>query len=56
LLQKLAKKHEEVTVQGLTNPLDISARYIFIESINGKPYHGDRAPMVKPPTKLTPLF
>ena len=56
VLKKLAEKHQEVTIDGRTNPLDISARYIYIESINGKPYHGDRAPMVKPPTKLTPLF
>ena len=56
VLKKLAKKRQEVTIDGRTNPLDISARYIYIESINGKPYHGDKAPLVKPPTKLTPLF
>lgn len=56
VLKKLAKNHQEVTIEGRTNPLDISARYLYIESINGKPYHGDKAPMVKPPTKLTPLF
>jgi hypothetical protein len=56
VLKKLAKNRQKVTIRGKTNPLDISARYIFIELIDGKPYHGDKAPMVKPPTKLTPLF
>lgn len=56
LLKKLAKQHRKVTVHGKVNPLDISARYIFIQLINDKPYHGDKAPLVKPPTKLTPLF
>ena len=56
ILKKLAKNRQKVTIQGKTNPLDISARYIFIQLIDGKPYHGDKAPMVKPPTKLTPLF
>jgi len=56
VLKKLAQNHQEVTIQGKINPLDISARYIFIELINGKPYHGDKAPLVKPPTKITPFF
>ena len=43
-------------MDGRTNPLDISARYIFIETINGKPYHGNKAPIVRPDTKMTPFF
>ena len=56
VLKKLAKERRKVKVEGKINPLDISARYIFLDVINGKSYHGDKAPMVKPPTKLTPLF
>jgi hypothetical protein len=56
VLKKLAKERRKVKVEGKINPLDISARYIYLDVINGKPYHGDKAPMVKPPTKLTPLF
>src|SRR3974390_3003727 len=52
VLKKMAKHRQKVTIQGKTNPLDISARYIFIQLINGKPYHGDKAPLVKPDTKL----
>ena len=56
VLKKLAREHQEVAVDGRTNPLDISARYIFIETINGKPYHGNKAPIVRPDTKMTPFF
>jgi hypothetical protein len=56
VLKKFAQNRQKVTVQGKVNPLDIGARYIFIQLLNGKPYHGDKAPLVKPPTKLTPLF
>jgi hypothetical protein len=56
VLKKLAKERRKVKVEGKINPLDISARYIFLDVINGNSYHGDKAPMVKPPTKLTPLF
>ena len=56
VLKKLAKERRKVKVEGKINPLDISARYIFLDVINGKSYHGDKAPMVKPPTKLTPIF
>ena len=56
VLKKLARSHQEVTIDGRTNPWIFSAHYIFIETINGKPYHGDKAPLVKPPTKITPFF
>ncbi len=55
-LKKLAQSRTEVKIQGRINPVDIKARHIFIEKIDGKPYQGDKAPLVKPPTKLTPLF
>jgi hypothetical protein len=55
-LKKLAQSRKEATVQGRISPVDIKARHIFIEKINGNPYQGDKAPLVKPPTKLTPLF
>lgn len=55
-LKKLAQGRKDVKVQGRINPLDIKARHIFIETIDGKPYHGDKAPLVKPDKKLTPFF
>jgi hypothetical protein len=56
VLKKISRSRKPVTIAGRVNPLDIKARHIFIETIDGKPYHGDKAPLVKPPTKLTPLF
>jgi hypothetical protein len=55
-LKQLAQSRQEVKIQGRLSPVDIKARHIFIATIDGKPYHGDKAPLVKPPTKLTPLF
>lgn len=55
-LKKISQSRKQVTISGKINPLDIKARHIFIETIDGNPYHGDKAPLVKPPTKLTPLF
>ncbi|MGQ9919861.1 MAG: hypothetical protein ACUVRZ_00870 [Desulfobacca sp.] len=55
-LQEIARSRREVKIQGRINPLDVKARHIFIETIDGKPYHGDKAPLVKPPTKVTPWF
>ena len=56
VLKDLAQSRREVKVQGRVNPVDIKARHIFLETIDGKPYRGDKAPLVKPPTKLTPWF
>jgi hypothetical protein len=55
-LKKLAQGRKRVSIQGRTNPLDIKARYIFIEKIDGKAYKGEKAPLVKPVKKLTPFF
>jgi hypothetical protein len=55
-LKKFSKGRKDVNVQGRMNPLDIKARHIYIEKIDGKPYHGDKAPLVKPNQKLTPFF
>jgi hypothetical protein len=55
-LKKLAQGRKQATFQGRINPVDIKARHIFIEKIDGKAYQGDKSPLVKPPTKLTPLF
>jgi hypothetical protein len=55
-LKNLARHRQEVKIQGRTDPFDLQARYLFIEKIDGKPYHGDKAPVVKPPTRLKPLF
>ncbi len=55
-LKGLAQSRRQVKVQGRVNPADIKARHIFIETLDGQPYRGDKAPLVKPPGKLTPLF
>ena len=55
-LKDLAQSRKDVKIQGRINPVDFKARHIFIEKIDGKPYHGDKAPLVKPPTKITPFF
>lgn len=55
-LKKISQSRKHVQIDGRTDPLDIKARYLFIEKIGGTPYRGDKAPLVKPPTKLTPLF
>lgn len=56
VLKEIAQSRREVKIQGRVSPVDVKARHIFIETIDGKPYHGEKAPLVKPPTKLTPLF
>lgn len=56
VLKEIAQSRREVKVQGRVNPVDIKARHIFIETIDGQPYHGDQAPLVKPPSKITPWF
>ena len=56
MLKKLAQSRTEVKIQGRINPVDIKARHIFIEKIDGKPYQGDKAPLVKPDKKVTPFF
>ncbi len=56
VLKELAQSRRQVKIQGRVNPFDVKARHIFIESIDDKPYQGDKAPLVKPPTKVTPLF
>ncbi len=56
VLKEIAQSRREVKIQGRVSPVDVKARHIFIETLDGKPYHGDKAPLVKPPSKLTPIF
>ncbi len=56
VLKQLAQSRKDVKIQGRINPVDFKARHIFIEKIDGKAYKGDKAPLVKPPTKITPFF
>lgn len=55
-LKKLAQSRQAVKIQGRISPVDLKARHIYIEKVDDKPYQGDKAPLVNPPTKLTPLF
>jgi hypothetical protein len=55
-LKKLAQSRQAFKIQGRISPVDLKARHIYIEKVDDKPYQGDKAPLVNPPTKLTPLF
>ena len=56
VLRQIAQSRKEVKVEGRVNPVDLMARHIFIEKIDGSAYQGTKAPLVKPPGKITPLF
>ncbi|MFA5112176.1 MAG: hypothetical protein WC443_12265 [Desulfobaccales bacterium] len=49
VLKALHQQDQAVTIQGRVNPLDFLANYIVIDRINGRPYHGNRAPLVPVP-------
>ncbi|AEB08297.1 hypothetical protein [Desulfobacca acetoxidans] len=55
-LKKLARRNKAVKMGGRVNPLDLEARYLFIETLDGKPYYGDKAPLVIKPKKSNPFF
>ncbi len=45
-LKTLSRQGRAVTIQGRVNPLDFLANYIVIDRIDGRPYHGNHAPLV----------
>jgi hypothetical protein len=44
VLKGLHRSHRVVTIQGRVAPSDFLATHIFIEGIDGRPYHGTHAP------------
>ena len=47
VLEKLARRGKTHTISGRVSPLEFRANHVFIESLDGKPYHGKHAPLVK---------
>ncbi len=47
VLAKLARQGRYHTFYGKVSPMEFRAGHVFIEAIDGKPYHGRRAPLVR---------
>ncbi len=47
VLEKLVRRGKTHTFYGKVSPLEFRANHVFIESIDGKPYQGKHAPLVK---------
>ena len=47
ILRRLAKSGRYVTIAGRVSPIEFRANHVFIEAINGRPYHGRKAPLVR---------
>ncbi len=47
VLGKLARSGRQVTISGRVSPLEFRANHVFIEAINGRPYRGKQAPLVR---------
>ncbi len=47
VLSRLARRGKYVTISGRVSPLEFRASHVYIEAINGRPYRGSRAPLVR---------
>jgi hypothetical protein len=47
VLEKLARRGKTHTISGRVSPLEFRAGHVFIEAIDGKPYHGKHAPLIR---------
>ncbi len=47
VLGRLAHSGKYVTISGRVSPLEFRAGHVYIEAINGRPYRGSRAPLVR---------
>ncbi len=47
VLGRLARRGKFVTISGRVSPIEFRANHVFIEAIDGRPYHGRHAPLVK---------
>jgi hypothetical protein len=47
VLGRLAKSGRYVTINGKVSPLEFRAGHVYIDSIDGRPYRGRNAPLVR---------
>ena len=47
VLGRLARRGKFVTLSGRVSPLEFRASHVYLESIDGRPYHGRHAPLVR---------
>jgi hypothetical protein len=47
VLGRLARRGKIVTISGRVSPLEFRAGHVFIEAIDGRPYHGKQAPLIR---------
>ncbi len=47
VLGRLARRGKFVTISGRVSPIEFRANHVYIEAIDGRPYHGRRAPLVR---------
>lgn len=47
VLGRLARRGKTVTISGRVSPLEFRANHVLIEAIDGRPYHGKHAPLVR---------
>jgi hypothetical protein len=47
VLSRLARRGKFVTISGRVSPLEFRATHVYIEAIDGRPYHGRQAPLVR---------
>lgn len=47
VLSRLARRGKFVTISGRVSPIEFRATHVYIESIDGRPYRGRHAPLVR---------
>lgn len=47
VLSRLARRNRYVTISARVSPLELRADHVYIEAIDGRPYHGRQAPLVR---------
>ena len=47
VLSRLARRGSYVTISGRVSPLEFRANHVYLEAIDGRPYHGRHAPLVR---------
>lgn len=47
VLGGLIRSGRTVTISGRVSPLEFRANHVFIEAIDGRPYHGRHAPLIR---------
>ncbi|MCL4502122.1 MAG: hypothetical protein M1438_09725 [Deltaproteobacteria bacterium] len=47
VLGGLARRGKYVTISGRVSPIEFRATHVYIEAIDGHPYHGRQAPLVR---------